>query len=111
MATMTHKGYKARIEFDEDRGIFHGRIVNIGDVITFEGKSTVQLRKEFAESLRYYEEFCAERGIDPERPYSGRFVVRVEPKLHKSIALAARKEGKSINTWVKSALQQAASLR
>jgi len=109
MATMTLKGYKARIELDEDRGIFHGRITNIGDIVTFEGKSTSQLRKEFAESLRFYEEFCAKRGIEPERPYSGKFVVRVEPKLHRSIAIAARKDGKSLNTWVKSALQQAAS--
>lgn len=106
---MTYKGYKARVELDEDRGIFHGRVVNIGDVVTFEGRSTAQLRKEFADSLRFYEAFCAKRGIEPERPYSGRFVVRLEPKLHRSIANAARKEGKSINTWVKSALQQAAA--
>ena len=109
MATMTYKGYKARVELDEDRGVFHGRIMNIGDVVTFEGKSTAQLRKEFAESLQFYEEFCAKRGIEPERAYSGRFIVRVEPNLHRSIAHAARKEGKSINTWVRSALQHAAS--
>ena len=53
-------------------------------------------------------EFCAERGEDPEKPYSGKFLVRVGPELHKTLVIQARKNGKSLNTWVNEALYQAA---
>jgi predicted HicB family RNase H-like nuclease len=65
------------------------------------------LRQAFHDSVDDYLEFCAERGEDPEKPYSGRFVVRVEPELHKTIAIEARKRGKSINSLVSEALSKA----
>lgn len=106
---MIHEGYMARIEFDEERNVFHGRVLNIKDVISFEASTVRELRKELAESVQFYIEMCKKDGIEPERPFSGKFVLRLAPDLHRSIALAAEREGKSINSWVKSALQQATS--
>ena len=101
---MEYKGYFANVEFDDEANIFHGEVVNLRDVITFQGKTVNQLRKAFKDSVDDYLEFCAERGEDPEKPYSGKFVVRVAPELHKIIAIRARKDGKSLNAWVHDAL-------
>ena len=103
---MEYKGYFARVEFDDEANIFHGEVINLRDVITFEGESVDELRKAFTESVEDYLEFCAERGEDPEKPYSGKFLVRVGPELHKTLVIQARRNGKSLNTWVSDALNQ-----
>ena len=104
---MEYKGYFAKVVFDEDADIFHGEVINLRDVITFEGETVNKLKKAFHDSVDDYLEFCSERGEDPEKPYSGRFVVRVEPELHKTIAIEARKRGQSINSLVSEAISKA----
>ena len=101
-----YKGYFARVEFDDEANIFHGEVINLRDVITFQGESVDKLRKAFTDSVDDYLEFCSERGEDPEKPYSGKFLVRVGPELHKTLVIQARKNGKSLNTWVNDALYQ-----
>ena len=103
---MEYKGYFARVEFDDEANILHGEVINLRDVITFEGESVEELRNAFTDSVEDYLEFCAERGEDPEKPYSGKFLVRVGPDLHKTLVIQARKNGKSLNTWVSDALNQ-----
>jgi predicted HicB family RNase H-like nuclease len=104
---MEHKGYFARVEFDDDADIFHGEVINLRDVITFEGEAVEELKQAFHDSVDDYLDLCAKRGEDPEKPYSGKFVVRVEPELHKNITIEARKEGKSLNVWVSDAISKA----
>jgi len=104
---MEYKEYFAKVEFDDDASIFHGEVVNLRDVITFEGETVKELKQAFQDSVDDYLDFCAERGEDPEKPYSGKFVVRVEPELHKNITMEARKKGKSLNIWVKDAISKA----
>ena len=97
---MEFKGYVAKVDFDDEAGIFHGEVLNLRDVITFQGKTVAELRKAFRESIDDYLDFCSQRGEPPEKPYSGRFVVRVDPSLHKAIATQAALSQKSLNTWV-----------
>ena len=104
---MEYKGYFATVELDDEANTFHGEVINLRDVITFQGKTVNGLRREFKTSVDDYVAFCAERGEEPEKPYSGKFLVRVEPELHKTITLTARKEGKSLNAWVHDALVEA----
>ena len=104
---MEYKGYFAKVEFDDEANIFHGEVINLRDVITFEGENVNELKQAFHDSVDDYLEYCAERGEDPEKPYSGRFVVRVDPELHKTIAIEARKRGQSINSLVSEALSKA----
>jgi len=101
---MEYKEYFAKVEFDDEDNIFHGEIINLRDVITFDGETVEELRKAFHHSVEDYLEFCAERGENPEKPYSGKFIVRVDPGLHKIIAIQARKTGKSLNAWVNETL-------
>ena len=96
----------ANIEFDDEANVFYGEVINLRDVITFEGETVAELRKAFKESVEDYLKFCAERKEEPEKPYSGKFVVRVEPELHKRITIEARKRGKSLNSLVSEVLSQ-----
>jgi predicted HicB family RNase H-like nuclease len=104
---MEYKGYFATAEFDDEANIFHGEVINLRDVITFQGQTVEELRKAFKDSVDDYLEFCAERGEEPEKPYSGKFVVRIEPELHKRIAILAKKDGKSLNSWLQDKLAEA----
>ena len=77
MSTMKLDDYIARIDYDEDREVFHGRIINIRDVVNFYGATPAELKQEFRNSLDCYLEVCAERGLEPAKPYSGRFNIRM----------------------------------
>ena len=102
---MEYKGYIGKVDFDDEAGIFHGEVVNIRDVVTFQGQSVVELKKAFHESVDDYLAFCSERGEDPDRPFSGQFVTRISPELHRQVNLAAAVSGKSLNAWVAEQLQ------
>jgi predicted HicB family RNase H-like nuclease len=107
MNTMTYGGYQAVVTYDEDAELFHGEVMNLRDVITFQGRSVAELKQEFADSIADYIAFCRERGEEPEKPYSGQFVVRVEPSLHKAVVTAAKREGLRLNKWVAATLERA----
>ena len=104
---MEYKGYIGNVEFDDEADIFHGEVINLRDVVTFQGSTVAQLRKEFRESVDDYLEFCTERGESPEKPFSGKFMVRIEPELHKAVAVRAKRQRKSLNAWVRDTLTTA----
>ena len=95
-----------KVEFDDEANIFYGEVINLRDVVTFQGETVNKLRKAFRDSIDDYLEFCATRGEEPEKPYSGKFVVRVEPELHKTISIQAKKNGKSLNAWIQATLSK-----
>jgi predicted HicB family RNase H-like nuclease len=105
---MQYKGYLAQVEFDEEANIFHGEAINIRDTITFQGKSVEELKKAFADSVEDYIAFCAERGEEPDKPFTGRLTVRLSPDQHKKIIIAAERAGKNVDSWVSEILTQAA---
>jgi len=104
---MQYKGYIGKVEFDDEAGIFHGEVINTRDVITFQGKSVAELKKAFKESVDDYLAFCASRGEEPDKPFSGQFVTRIPPELHRLVNVAASLSGKSLNAWVSEQLQSA----
>jgi predicted HicB family RNase H-like nuclease len=104
---MEYNGYTARIEFDDSADVFHGEVLDLRDVITFQGASVEELWQAFRDSVDDYLEFCAERGEEPEKPFSGKFLVRVTPELHRRATVAAAREGESLNSWVASTIQAA----
>ena len=104
---MEHKGYMAQIEYDDDARVFHGEVINLKDVITFEGTCVEDLRQAFVDSVEDYLGFCRERGEKPEKPFSGNFMVRIKPELHQKVALKAKIEDKSMNNWIEELLEKA----
>lgn len=103
---MEYKGYSGQITALDDRqGILHGEVVGIEDVVTFQGKNAAEIVQAFHDSVDDYLAFCEERSEKPEKPFSGKFLVRVPPVLHRQASQAAGKAGVSLNSWVVSAIE------
>ena len=100
MNTMTYKGYQGKFEYDQDADIFHGEVLHLNDVVTFQGRSIDDLKKALADSVEDYLQFCKEVGKEPERPFSGKFNIRISPELHQRIAKKAADAGLSLNSWI-----------
>lgn len=103
---MKYKGYHAKIEYDDEAKVFHGRVLGIKDVINFEGDCVEELDKALRDSVEDYLAFCKERGENPEKAYSGKFEVRIQPELHELLSERAAEEGISINKLVNKVLEQ-----
>ncbi|MEC4677747.1 MAG: type II toxin-antitoxin system HicB family antitoxin [Nitrospirota bacterium] len=110
MNTMNYKGYAARIEYSEDDLCFVGRIIGTRDVIGFHGDGVKDLRNAFEEAVDDYLETCEKIGQSPNKPYSGKIMLRVPPEVHAAVATAATTKGKSLNQWVTETLAKAAHL-
>lgn len=104
---MEYKGYAAKVEFDDKAELFHGEIIGIKDVVTFQGKTARELKQAFKESADDYLSFCKERGEAPDKPFTGKFVVRISPELHRKIYLSAKLSNESINAWLNEKLEGA----
>lgn len=104
---MEYKGYIGKVEIDEDAGILHGEVINVRDVITFEGESVDEVQKAFRDSVDDYLDFCAKRKESPEKPFSGKFVIRLPAELHRKAYIQAKLEDKSLNGWVTDILETA----
>ena len=109
MNMMEVDGYKAKIEYDPDLDQFRGEILGLNGSADFYGTSPSSLRKEFKNSLKVFLEVCKEKGISPKREYSGKFNLRIPPRLHGEIAARANAEHKSINQFVSEILKRSVS--
>ncbi len=107
MNTMTYQGYTARIEFDERDGIFVGRILGLRSILSFHGETVKQLRSEFKSAVDDYLADCEEQGVSPEKPASGKLLLRVPPEIHSKALVKAQASGKSLNQWATEALERA----
>ena len=110
MNTMTHRGYAAHIEYSEEDQAFVGHIAGIRDVVGFHGESVQELRAAFIEAVDDYLETCAKLGRSPQKPYSGKIMLRVDPAIHARAAAAAEAQGKSLNAWAQELLQRAVTV-
>ncbi len=107
MSTVNYKGYIAKIEPDLDDGILVGRVINTRDIIGFHGETVSQAIESFHSAINEYLEDCKQKGINPNKPYTGNFNLRLSPQLHSQIAVNAAKADKSINQWVINLFEQA----
>ena len=106
--TMEYKGYVAGpIDFDPDDGTFSGTVLGLSDVIHFEGSSAEELRDSFRWSIDEYLTICAEKGRQPDRPFSGKMLVRATPELHRKATMRAAAEGVSLSQWVSRQIEAA----
>ncbi|TBV16694.1 type II toxin-antitoxin system HicB family antitoxin [Stutzerimonas kirkiae] len=107
MNSMTYKGYTARVEFDERDDIFVGRVLGVRDIISFHADSVAELRSELAVAVDDYLADCAEQGINPEKPASGKVMLRIRPEVHAAATIAAQSAGKSLNQWADEVFERA----
>jgi predicted HicB family RNase H-like nuclease len=107
MNTMNYKGYTARIEFDERDNIFVGRILGLRAMISFHGETVAELRTSFEAAIEDFLLDSKEQGLKPEKPASGKLMLRVPPEVHGAALVAAQANGKSLNQWATEVLQSA----
>jgi predicted HicB family RNase H-like nuclease len=110
MNTLTYKGYTAKIEFDPEDNILFGNILGIRDTVGFHGETVKELKEAFYEAVDFYLESCEKAEREPNKPFSGKFMVRVNTSLHSELAVAAANAGKSLNQWVADTLQKSVHL-
>ena len=107
MSILTYKGYQGRFAYDPDADIFHGDVLHITDVVTFQGRSIDELKTALADSIEDYFDMCNQVGKSPQKPFSGRFNVRLTPELHQKAAHTAAVEGMSLNNWIVHTVEKA----
>ena len=103
---MTYKGYSGTVRFDDEAEVFHGEVLGLRDVVTFQGTTVEEVKGAFEESIDDYLEFCKTRGEEPDKPFSGKFLMRIEPRLHRRLYELSADEGESLNTWLATKLLQ-----
>lgn len=111
MNTMTYQGFRARVAFDEEDEVFVGQIAGINDVISFHGETVLALKAAFHEAVDDYIAACRAIGKEPEKAYSGKLMLRIDPDIHAQAALAAELAGTSLNQWAEDVLRRAGSER
>jgi predicted HicB family RNase H-like nuclease len=102
-----YKGYTGHAEYDDTAQVFHGEVLETRDVITFQGTTVEEVERAFRDSVDDYLEFCGQRGEEPEKPFSGRLMLRLPAALHRRLYAQARREGKSLNQLISERLSRA----
>jgi len=97
---MKYKGYHGEVFYDEDLKLFSGRVANAKAVGTFYGNKVEDLENAFRETVDCYLEFCKEKEVEPEKPFSGKFNLRLNPDMHRYLYFSAKSRNKSINSLI-----------
>lgn len=108
MNVMHYQGYTARIEYSDEDGLLVGHLAGIKDIVGFHGESVSELREAFQEAVIDYLDTCRTLGREPQKAYSGKLSLRLEPSLHATVAVKAELARKSINQWVTDVLAREA---
>lgn len=103
---MQHKGYAGLVEYDAEERVFHGRVIGIRDVVNFEGETVDEIETAFRESVDDYLAFCKKRGESPDKPYSGKLLLRLPPQLHRKLDVIAQSKGVSLNNLIVGAVDE-----
>jgi len=102
---LSYQGYSGSVKFDADEEIFHGEVSGLRDVVTFQGRSAREIKQAFRESIDDYLELCQETGRSPDKPFSGRLVVRMPSDLHRALHNLAAAEQVSLNRVIVKVLE------
>ena len=103
---LSYKNYNGTVEYSKEDKCLFGKVVGVKSLLSYEGTSVEELETEFQNVINEYLKDCEERGVTPEQPYKGSFNVRINPELHRTIAIYAIENGKSLNAAVEEALKQ-----
>ena len=111
MGTLKYKEFSGTVEYSEEDKCLFGRVIGMNkNVITYEGKTIAELKADFESGIDLYLESCKERGVKPQKPYSGSLNIRIPSELHSQLALKAQITGQSINAIIKDLLTNGSNL-
>jgi len=106
---LEYNGYYGSVHFSSEDEVFHGKLLGIDDLVTFEGSSVRELKRSFKEAVNDYLETCKQLGKEPSKTYKGTFNVRISTELHKAAAIFASLNNISLNEFIKNAISYALS--
>ena len=107
--SIKYRGYTARIDYDASDRIFVGRVLDMSEQLVFHGAGVDELHADFEFAIDHYLEECKKEGRNPERPASGKLLLRLPPEVHAAAMIAAASAGKSLNQWVVNVVASATS--
>ncbi|WP_186181602.1 type II toxin-antitoxin system HicB family antitoxin [Burkholderia gladioli] len=102
-----HRGYTGSSQVSDEDDCLFGKILFIDDLVTYEGETVKELRQAFHSAVDFYIAQCEQSGVQPNKPMSGSFNVRISPEMHRDACICATKNGQSLNDFVKSAIEYA----
>jgi predicted HicB family RNase H-like nuclease len=106
MGTLKYKGYTGNVEYSQEDNCLFGKVLGMNSsAISYEGKTVDELKADFEAGIDLYLESCLERGIQPQKPYTGVLNIRIPSDIHSQIALRAQQTGRSINAIIKDAIE------
>ncbi|MBD5553517.1 MAG: type II toxin-antitoxin system HicB family antitoxin [Desulfovibrio sp.] len=94
-----HKGYYGTVEYSPEDELLYGQVLGISDLISYEGQSVQELKEDFINGLEDYLEACKVSGRAPDKPFSGEFILTIDPGLHARLAACAQTSGQSLNQY------------
>jgi len=103
---LVYKGFLGSVHYSAEDEVFFGKVEGINDLITFEGSSVRELKKAFKEAVEDYVELCEGTGKNAQKSFKGSFNVRITPEIHQRAFRKATSEGKSLNQFVKEAIEK-----
>ena len=103
---LKYKEFIGTVHFLAEDEVFYGKIEGINDLVTFEGTTVSKLKSAFKEAVLDYVEICKEAGKEVFKSFKGSFNIRVNPELHSKAFELALLEGKTLNQFVKEAIEQ-----
>ena len=107
MNTFTYRGYNGAVDVDPDAGILFGRVLDLDAVLTFEAEGVREAKQAFHDTVDDHLDWCAERGKQLEKPFSGTLYVRTTPDVHRAAVVAASRNNKSLNAWLAEVVDRA----
>lgn len=109
MDILRYKGFIGSIEAELEENTLYGKVLGLdkGTLVTYEGKTLVELKEDFINAVEDYITHCKENGLPLHKSYTGSFNVRIPVELHAKAAVRAQEEGISLNAFVKQSLAMA----
>ena len=102
---MRYKGYWAKIEYSDEDECFYGIVEGLKhSLISFEGKTVKELKKDFKDAIDFHLQYCKEHNEDPEKQCKGSLNIRLGPELHSEAKIKSEEKNISINEFIKQAV-------
>ena len=102
-----YKGFAPKFYLDAETNLIRGQVVNTRDTITFHGKTVEEAWDAFRESVDDYLAFCGELGVEPEKPFNGKILLRITPATHRRLTLLAQRKRTSVNSLIRREINNA----
>ncbi|MDR0793188.1 MAG: type II toxin-antitoxin system HicB family antitoxin [Chitinophagaceae bacterium] len=107
ISNLKYKNFIGSIEYSEPDNILYGKVLGINRVlISYEGQTIDELKKDFIDGIEHYLSVCQEEGITPQKSYTGTFNVRIPSDMHGKAVLKAQELGMNLNSFVKAAISE-----